>query len=146
MTPKIIYCYQSKYMRVTKKLICLKCNFDPFQVGNKGITFLTFLVTTCKTIHYFLNHFFIPIIDYMHTQCLFLIQVSAGYDNGDVKMWDLRNMKLHWDTNVGNGVCGLEFDRANIKVANAIYEQGGSVIFLKKRNKSPMIKIMINQS
>ena len=37
--------------------------------------------------------------------------LSAGYDNGDIKMWDLRNMALHWDTNVGNGVCGLEHDR-----------------------------------
>ena len=42
--------------------------------------------------------------------------VSAGYDNGDVKMWDLRNMSQHWDCNVGNGVCGLEFDRKDIKV------------------------------
>ena len=43
--------------------------------------------------------------------------VCAGYDNGDIKMWDLRNMSLYWDTNVGNGVCGLEFDRTNIKVS-----------------------------
>ena len=42
--------------------------------------------------------------------------VAAGYDNGDIKMWDLRNMSLYWDTNVGNGVCGLEYDRTNIKV------------------------------
>ena len=42
--------------------------------------------------------------------------IAAGYDNGDVKMWDLRNMKLYWDTNVGNGVCSLEYDRRDIKV------------------------------
>ena len=42
--------------------------------------------------------------------------IGAGYDNGDVKMWDLRNMKLHWDTNVGNGVCGLEYDRRDIRI------------------------------
>lgn len=30
--------------------------------------------------------------------------VCAGFDNGDVKMFDLRLMKVHWETNVGNGV------------------------------------------
>ena len=25
-------------------------------------------------------------------------------------------MKLYWDTNVGNGVCSLEYDRRDIKV------------------------------
>ena len=42
------------------------------------------------------------------------------YDNGDVKMWDLRNMSLYWDTNVGNGVCGLEYDRRDIKVGMVV--------------------------
>ena len=46
--------------------------------------------------------------------------IAAGYDNGDVKMWDLRNMKLYWDTNVGNGVCSLEYDRRDIKVSTCL--------------------------
>lgn len=46
-----------------------------------------------------------------HERC-----VVAGYDNGDVKMFDLRNMSLTWETNVGNGVCGVEFDRGDIKM------------------------------
>ncbi|KAJ1546232.1 WD repeat-containing protein 92 [Nowakowskiella sp. JEL0078] len=29
--------------------------------------------------------------------------ICAGYDNGDVKMFDLRNLKLIWETNVKNG-------------------------------------------
>ena len=35
--------------------------------------------------------------------------VCAGYDNGDVKMFDLRTMSLLWETNMKNGVsrCGL---------------------------------------
>ena len=33
--------------------------------------------------------------------------VCAGYDNGDIKMFDLRNMSLRWETNVKNGVCTL---------------------------------------
>ena len=40
--------------------------------------------------------------------------VIAGYDNGDVKLFDLRMNCLKWDTNLGNGVCGLEFDRVDI--------------------------------
>jgi WD40 repeat protein len=42
--------------------------------------------------------------------------IAAGYDNGDVKMFDLRTMTLRWDTNVRNGVCHLQFDRKDIKM------------------------------
>ncbi len=38
----------------------------------------------------------------------------AGYDNGDVKMLDLTAGKVRWETNVSNGVCGVEFDRKDI--------------------------------
>ena len=37
--------------------------------------------------------------------------IAAGFDNGDIKMFDLKNMKLQWSTNVNNGVCSLQFDR-----------------------------------
>lgn len=40
--------------------------------------------------------------------------VAAGYDNGDIKMFDLRNMSLRWESNLKNGVCSLEFDRKEI--------------------------------
>lgn len=40
--------------------------------------------------------------------------VAAGYDNGDVKMFDLRAMSLKWESNLKNGVCGLEYDRKDI--------------------------------
>lgn len=32
--------------------------------------------------------------------------VCAGYDNGDIKLFDLRNMSLRWETNIKNGVRG----------------------------------------
>lgn len=32
--------------------------------------------------------------------------VCAGYDNGDIKIFDLRNMSLRWETNIKNGVSG----------------------------------------
>ena len=40
--------------------------------------------------------------------------IAAGYDNGDVKVFDLKTNCLRWDTNVKNGVCGIEFDRPDI--------------------------------
>jgi len=42
--------------------------------------------------------------------------LAAGYDNGDVKLFDLRNLKLYWDENVKNGVTDLEFDRRDIEM------------------------------
>ena len=38
----------------------------------------------------------------------------SGYDNGDLKMFDLRKMALHWETQLPNGICGLSFDRKDI--------------------------------
>ncbi|KXS19719.1 WD40 repeat-like protein [Gonapodya prolifera JEL478] len=42
--------------------------------------------------------------------------IATGYDNGDVKMFDLRAMALLWETNLKNGVCSLEFDRKDIRM------------------------------
>ncbi|KAL5009083.1 hypothetical protein ScPMuIL_014664 [Solemya velum] len=46
-----------------------------------------------------------------HDRC-----VAAGYDNGDIKLFDLRKMALRWETNIKNGVCCLEFDRKDINM------------------------------
>lgn len=40
--------------------------------------------------------------------------VLAGYDNGDVKLFDLRMGQVRWEFNLKNGVCGVEFDRKEI--------------------------------
>ncbi len=40
--------------------------------------------------------------------------LAAGYDNGDLKLFDLRKNMLIWDTNLKNAVCGLEFDRRDV--------------------------------
>lgn len=34
--------------------------------------------------------------------------VLAGYQSGDVRMFDLRAARLRWETNVGRGVCGVQ--------------------------------------
>jgi WD repeat-containing protein 92 len=42
--------------------------------------------------------------------------IVAGYDNGDVKLVDLRTMSVRWATNVKNGVCHVSFDRKDISM------------------------------
>ncbi|GAB5360384.1 hypothetical protein AAMO2058_000623100 [Amorphochlora amoebiformis] len=42
--------------------------------------------------------------------------VACGYDNGDLKMLDLRMQKLVWECNVNNGIVGLQFDRKDIEM------------------------------
>lgn len=42
--------------------------------------------------------------------------VAAGYDNGDIKLLDLRMNKLRWEANIKNGIVGLSFDRKDIKM------------------------------
>lgn len=41
--------------------------------------------------------------------------VCAGYDNGDIKYFDMRAMNVEYEVNVNNGVCSLAFDRKEIK-------------------------------
>ena len=42
--------------------------------------------------------------------------VCAGYDNGDVKLFDLRTNSVRWETNCSNGVTNIEFDRKDIEM------------------------------
>ena len=40
--------------------------------------------------------------------------LTCGYDNGDVRMIDLKMQKIYWKENVTNAIVGLEFDRRDI--------------------------------
>ena len=42
--------------------------------------------------------------------------IAAGYDNGDIKLFDLRANAMRFETNVSNGVTGIEFDRKDIEM------------------------------
>ena len=42
--------------------------------------------------------------------------IVSGYDNGDIKLFDLRMNALRYETNVGNGVTCVEFDRKDIEM------------------------------
>ncbi|KAH9304480.1 hypothetical protein KI387_008884, partial [Taxus chinensis] len=46
--------------------------------------------------------------------------VLAGYDNGDIKMFDLRTGKVRWETRVKNGVCGIQFDHKDIEMNKCV--------------------------
>ena len=46
--------------------------------------------------------------------------IASGYDNGDIKIFDLRGNKLLFETNIQNGVCGIEFDRKDIMMNKMI--------------------------
>lgn len=42
--------------------------------------------------------------------------IAAGYDNGDVKIFDLRTSAMRYETNISNGVTNIEFDRKDIEM------------------------------
>ena len=42
--------------------------------------------------------------------------IVAGYDNGDLKLFDLRTNTIRFETNVANGVTCVEFDRKDIEM------------------------------
>ncbi|XP_062502870.1 dynein axonemal assembly factor 10-like [Corticium candelabrum] len=56
--------------------------------------------------------------------------VAAGYDNGDIKMFDLRTMSLRWEENVKNGVCSLEFDRKDIRMNKLVATSLGAKFYV----------------
>lgn len=42
--------------------------------------------------------------------------VAAGFDNGDIKLYDLRTNTVRWEENCKNGVTSIQFDRPDIKM------------------------------
>ncbi|RXG58827.1 WD repeat-containing protein 92 [Armadillidium vulgare] len=42
--------------------------------------------------------------------------VCAGFDNGDIKLFDLRKNSIKWETTLKNGICSLQFDRKDIEM------------------------------
>ena len=42
--------------------------------------------------------------------------IMAGFDNGDVKLYDLRTNTIRWEDNCKNGVTSLQFDRPDIEM------------------------------
>jgi len=42
--------------------------------------------------------------------------VCSGYDNGDIRLFDLRQSKTLWEKNLKNGICCVDFDRKDIAI------------------------------
>lgn len=40
--------------------------------------------------------------------------LCAGFDNGDLKIFDLKTSSVHYETNLNNGVCSIQYDRWDI--------------------------------
>ncbi|XP_034656596.1 WD repeat-containing protein 92 [Drosophila subobscura] len=57
--------------------------------------------------------------------------VAAGYDNGDLKLFDLRSLSVRWEATMKNGICGLEFDRRDIPMNKLVVTtlEGGLLIY-----------------
>lgn len=44
----------------------------------------------------------------------------AGYENGDIKLFDLRTLKVRWEINVPHGVCSLQADNKYERVRKLV--------------------------
>ncbi|KAI4836327.1 WD repeat-containing protein 92 [Plasmodium brasilianum] len=43
------------------------------------------------------------------------LNICAGYDNGDIKFFDIKMMLIEHEANVNNGVCSINYDRKDTK-------------------------------
>ena len=56
--------------------------------------------------------------------------IGIGYDNGDIKIFDLRMDKLLFGENLKNGICYIEFDKRNIPTNKMAVTTLGSKLYL----------------
>ena len=56
-------------------------------------------------------------------------KVGIGYDNGDIKIFDLRMDKIFMGENLKKGVCNIEFDKKNIPINKMIVTTLGSKFY-----------------
>ncbi|KAI1317682.1 hypothetical protein EDD11_007988 [Mortierella claussenii] len=48
------------------------------------------------------------------------LMITAGYDNGDLRVMDIRMRKVVFETNINHGVCAVEFDRRQGKAQSLV--------------------------
>lgn len=61
--------------------------------------------------------------------------ICAGYSNGDLKMVDLRNGRIRWETNAGFGICSIQYSNKYETMSNLLatgVQSGIKVYDLKK--------------
>ena len=62
--------------------------------------------------------------------CCYNKKVGIGYDNGDIKIYDLRMDKIFFGENLKKGVCNIEFDKKNIPINKMIVTTLDSKFYL----------------
>ena len=62
--------------------------------------------------------------------CGFNKKVGIGYDNGDIKIYDLRMDNIFFGENLKKGVCNIEFDKKNIPINKMIVTTLDSKFYL----------------
>ena len=62
--------------------------------------------------------------------CGFNKKVGIGYDNGDIKIYDLRMDKIFFGEILKKGVCNIEFDKKNIPINKMIVTTLDSKFYL----------------
>ncbi|XP_055902319.1 dynein axonemal assembly factor 10 [Eupeodes corollae] len=57
--------------------------------------------------------------------------VAAGYDNGDLKLFDLKALAVRWETTEKNGIVAIEFDRKDIPMNKMVLTtlEGGLICY-----------------
>jgi hypothetical protein len=43
--------------------------------------------------------------------------IAVGYENGDVKLFNIDNSQYLWETHVNAGVCSIEFDGDTLRIS-----------------------------
>lgn len=68
--------------------------------------------------------------------------VMAGFDNGDIRIFDLRKMKATWGINLGSGVCSLQFNKPNVPTTAlvAATQRGSLNLFTKDPERTDKFK------
>ena len=56
--------------------------------------------------------------------------LGIGYDNGDIKIYDLRMDKLIYGQNFKSGICSIEFDKKNIPINKMVATTLDSKIYI----------------
>lgn len=66
--------------------------------------------------------------------------VCAGYDNGDIKLFDLRNMSVRWETNIKNGVRSTRAVRRSVmKDSQSVWLRGKKCESTLKRKENAKV-------
>lgn len=42
--------------------------------------------------------------------------IAVGYENGDIKLFNVNNSEYLWETNAKDGVCSIDFDNQVLRI------------------------------